>query len=140
MFVAALVAGLAGLAFGISVAIQTIVENGLVASGLALGPLAIGLLGFPAGIVLFGLPLFAVVSLTPVKREPRRAALRLLTGAIAGLILTLLVGMLPLREWYSFMDYRGPGPLPAIVLGIALVTLGAYVAARTAPQRRPRNG
>jgi hypothetical protein len=48
--------------------------------------------------------------------------------------------MLPLREWYSFMDYRGPGPLPAIAVAIALVTLGAYLAARTAPQRREPTG
>jgi len=133
---AALVAGLAGLAFGISVAIQTIVENGLMAGGGAMGPLAVGALGFPAGIVLFGLPLFGVISLTRVRYQPRRATVRLLAGAIAGLILTLCAGMLPLREWYSFMDYRGPGPLPAIIAAIALVTLGAYVAALTAPVPR----
>jgi len=130
---AGLVAGLAGLVFGLVVAIQVIVEDGLTARGEAFGPLAAGVAGFPAGIVFFGIPLLAIVSLTPAAREPWRAVPRLCAGAIAGLVVACGICLLPLGEWYSFMDYRGPGPLPAIALSTALVSLGAYISARALP-------
>jgi hypothetical protein len=119
---AGLVAGLAGLVFGLVVAIQVIVEDGLTARGEAFGPLAAGVAGFPA-----------IVSLTPAAREPWRAVPRLCAGAIAGLVVACGICLLPLGEWYSFMDYRGPGPLPAIALSTALVSLGAYISARALP-------
>jgi hypothetical protein len=135
VFAAVLVAGLAGLAFGVFAAIGVIAENGLAADGRMLGPLAAGAAGFPAGVAVFGIPLLAIVFLTRIRLQPWRAVPRLLAGTVLGLAVACGICLLPLGEWYSFMDYRGPGPLPAVALSIAFVTLGAYLSARTMPSR-----
>ncbi|HTA37546.1 MAG TPA: hypothetical protein VK760_00650 [Candidatus Acidoferrales bacterium] len=127
----ALIAGITGAAFGMTVAAGIIVSNGLIARGGALAPLEIGALGFPAGIVLYGVPVFAVVWLSRAKERPLRAVPRLTAGAIAGFAIALAIMSLPLGEWYSFQDYRGPGMLPAFGLWVALATLGTYAAACT---------
>jgi hypothetical protein len=135
VFAAVLVAGLAGLAFGLFVAIGVIVENGLAGNGRALGPLAAGAAGFPAGVAVFGIPLLAIVFFTRVRSQPWRAVPRLLAGTVLGLAVACGICLLPLGDWYSFMDYRGPGPFRAIALSIAFVTLGAYLSVRTVPRR-----
>jgi hypothetical protein len=131
LIAAALVAGITGLAFGIPVALGVIASNDLIAKGGALGPLAIGVMGFPVGIALYGLPFFAVVALSRAKRHPLRAVPRLALGAVLGFYAGLAALSLPLGEWYSFQDYRGPGMLPALGLWVALATLGVYAAACT---------
>jgi hypothetical protein len=131
LLVAALVAGITGLAFGMVVAGGIIAGNDLIAKGGALAPLEIGATGFPAGVLLFGLPFFAVVCWTRARYRPWREVLRLSIGALAGFALAFGVMSLPLGEWYSFQDYRGPGPLPAIAVWVVLATLGVYAAACT---------
>lgn len=131
LLAAALVAGVTGLVFGVVVAISVIASNGLIATGGALAPLEIGAFGFPAGVLLYGLPLFAVFCWTRARYRPWRAVPRLLAGAVAGLALGLGVMALPLGEWFSFQDYRGPGPLPALAVCVVLATAGAYLLART---------
>jgi hypothetical protein len=137
LLAAVLVAGLTGLAFGIPVAIGIIVSNDLLAKGGALAPLEIGAIGFPAGIFLYGLPFLAVVSLTRARHRPWRAVPRLLIGAIVGFCVGLGVMILPLGEWYSFQDYRGPGMIPALGVWVALATLGTYAAACTIRKDAP---
>jgi hypothetical protein len=131
LLAAALVAGLTGLLFGVAVAIGIIVSNDLIAKGSVLGPLEIGAIGFPAGVLLYGLPFLAIVCFTRARYRPWRAVPRLLIGAIAGLVLGLGAMALPLGEWYSFQDYRGPGPLPALALCVVLASIGVYAAACT---------
>jgi hypothetical protein len=137
LLAAALVAGVTGLAFGIPIAAGVIVSNDLIAKGGALGPLAIGALSFPIGILLYGLPFLAVICFTRVRHRPWPAVPRLLIGAVAGLTLGLGIMALPLGEWYSFQDYRGPGPLPALAVCVALATLGVYAAAITVTKDAP---
>jgi hypothetical protein len=138
LLVGLLVAGLAGLVFGIVVAVGIIASNDLVTKGGALGPVELGMLGFPLGIALFGVPFCAVVCLTQARYQPWKAAPRLLAGALAGFAAGLATLSLPLGEWYSFQDYRGPGVLPAIGVWIVLATLGVYAAACTI-RKQPRD-
>jgi hypothetical protein len=131
LLVAAFVSGVTGLAFGMFVAGGIIAGNDLIAKGGALAPIEIGAIGFPAGILLFGVPFLAVIYWTRARYRPWREVARLTIGALAGFALAFGVMSLPLGEWYSFQDYRGPGPLPAIALWIVLATLGVYAAACT---------
>jgi hypothetical protein len=107
---ALLVAGLTGLGFCIAVVLGVIASNDLLRTGEAFGPLGAGMLGFPVGILLFGIPFCAVVCLTRAKYRPWRAVPRLLAG---------------------FQDYRGRGMLPALGLWVVLATAGTYAAACT---------
>jgi len=133
VLVAMLASGIVGLAFGLVMAISVITTDHLSVSEYG-GPLAMGAIGFAVGGVL-GLPSsLLIVFATRARLQPWRAFPRLAAGGIAGFFAAFGIGALPLGEWYSFMDYKGPGPMPMVALWIALSTLGAFVASRTLPR------